>query len=33
MNEANCYAVLPQESDNVDVGQAVTIQPFDHLIS
>lgn len=33
MNEANCYAVLSQDSGSVDVGQPVTIQPFDYLIS
>jgi molybdopterin molybdotransferase len=33
MNKANCYAILPQDSGAIDVGQPVTIQPFDHLIS
>jgi molybdopterin molybdotransferase len=33
MNEANCYAVLSQDSGGIDIGQVVTIQPFDHLIS
>ncbi|TDF41407.1 molybdopterin molybdotransferase MoeA [Alteromonadaceae bacterium M269] len=33
MNKANCYAVLPQNSGSVEIGEPVVIQPFDYLIS
>ncbi len=32
MSKANCYIVLPAESEGVKIGQKVTIEPFDVLI-
>ncbi|ASP38870.1 molybdopterin molybdenumtransferase MoeA [Bacterioplanes sanyensis] len=32
MAEANCFVVLEQERGDVAVGEAVTIEPFDHLL-
>ena len=32
MNRANCFVVLPADSDGADVGDVVTVEPFAGLI-
>ena len=32
MGNANCFIVLPLESDGADIGETVTVQPFAGLI-
>lgn len=32
IGKANCFIVLPQEQGSVDVGEVVTVEPFDELI-
>lgn len=32
MSEANCFIVLPQESDRIQAGEMVTVQPFSDFV-
>ena len=32
MSQANCFILLPEESENIEPGDMVMVQPFDHFI-
>ena len=32
MNRANCFVILPADSDGADIGDVVTVEPFAGLI-